>query len=57
MNGPDTEHIGDPTGFGLSGPPHFDTDQVVDWTCPHCEDDGFHRAGLRDSFVLCTNSS
>lgn len=44
---------GTPSGFGLSGPPVFETAQVVDWRCPHCGEDGYHRAGLRDSFVLC----
>lgn len=49
------EQIGDPTGFGLSGPPEFDTDQVIDWTCPCCGEDGYHKPRLRDSFVGCTN--
>lgn len=47
--------IGDPTGFGMSGPPVFDTDQAIDWTCPCCGEGGFHKAGLRDSFVGCAN--
>ena len=45
---------GDPVGFGMSGTPIFNTEQVVDWRCPQCGEDGFHKAGLRDSFVLCT---
>jgi len=49
------KEYGDPTGFGLNGTPEFNTTQVVDWRCPHCGEDGFHRSGLRDSFVLCTN--
>lgn len=50
-----TDQIGDPTGFGMRGPPEFDTDQVVDWTCPCCGKDGFHRRGLANYSVICSD--
>lgn len=49
------EQLGNPTGFGLRGPPEFETDEIVDWRCPLCHEDGFHKAHLRPSFVCCTN--
>ena len=48
------QYIGDPTGFGMTGVPEFDTDQVVDFTCPLCGKDGYHRRGLAEYYLICT---
>lgn len=55
FNAMSSDQIGEPTGFGLSGIPEFDTDKVVDWTCPQCGENGYHRRGLADYYVICTN--
>ena len=49
-----SKQIGDPVGFGIGGPPDFDTDKIVDWTCPNCGSNGYHRHGIADYYVLCT---
>lgn len=47
--------IGEPTGTGLSGPPEFDTDKIVDWTCPSCGENGSDSHRTADYYPLCTN--
>ena len=35
--------------------PTFDTDEVVDWNCPHCGEAGFDSPKTADYYPLCTN--
>lgn len=53
----DTERvIGKPTVQGFGGVPTFDTDKVVDWTCPSCGEEGFCSRKTADYYPLCTNT-
>lgn len=51
-----SEVIGRPTGVGAKPEPTFDTDQVVDWTCPCCGQNGYDDRRSRESLPVCTNT-
>ena len=36
--------------------PQFDTDQVVDWNCPNCGEDGFDTPRTADYYPICNNN-
>lgn len=62
MSGEDTQHvgamnrvIGEPT-VGIGSVPTFDTDQVVDWTCPCCGEEGYDNPRTADYYPTCANS-
>lgn len=53
-SGRDVEHVvkGEPSGVGM---PTFDTDQVVDWRCPCCKENGHDDRRSADYYPVCTN--
>lgn len=48
--------VGEPTGVGMGAPPTFDTDKVVDWTCPSCGENGYDNRRTADYYPTCTNT-
>lgn len=51
------EHVvrGEPSGVGMKKKPTFDTDQIVDWRCPCCKENGFDDRRSADYYPVCTN--
>jgi len=47
--------VGEPTGLGLRREPTFDTDAVVDWTCPSCSENGYDNPQTEAWKPTCTN--
>jgi len=48
--------IGEPSGVGIGSRPTFETEKVVDWTCPSCGENGYDSRRTADYYPLCTNT-